>query len=72
MNKALALFESTHLVIKAERLCNTNRLACRAVAVPRSISTDCGIGLEVTEDLMTRVDDLLAKNDITFSWHRLP
>jgi hypothetical protein len=68
----LALFESTHAVIKAERLCIEQGLACRAIAVPRSISSNCGIALEINEELMNTVADILYRNDIVFSWHRLP
>ena len=72
MSRMLALFESTHAVIKAERLCIEHGLACRAIAVPRSISFNCGIALEITEEGKSAVDDILLKNNIPFSWHRLP
>jgi hypothetical protein len=72
MSRMLALFESTHAAIKAERICLARHLECRTIAVPRAISSDCGIALEISEELMTTVADVLSKNDINFSWHRLP
>jgi hypothetical protein len=72
MSRMLALFESTHAVIKAERLCIEHGLACKAVAVPRSISSNCGIALEIDEAIMNTVADIMDKNEINFSWHRLP
>jgi hypothetical protein len=72
MSRMLALFPSTHDAIKAERLCIAHRLKCRTIAVPRTISSDCGIALEIEEALMNTVADTLSKNDIPFSWHRLP
>ena len=71
MNRELALFESTHAVIRAERLCIAHQLSCRAVAVPRSISSECGIGLEIPEDLKTAVHELMTRSNITVSWRRL-
>jgi hypothetical protein len=72
MSRVVVLFQSTHDAIKAERLCIGHRLECRIIAVPRSISSDCGIGLEMKEDLIPTLSSLLDKNDITFSRRQLP
>jgi len=72
MSRMLALFQSTHAAIKAERACLAHHLNCRTIAVPRAISSDCGIALEIGEELMNTAADVLSKNNINFSWHRLP
>jgi hypothetical protein len=72
MSRMVVLFQSTHDAIRAERLCHKHNLECRTIAVPRTISSDCGIALEIKEVLINTVADTLSKNDIHFSWHRLP
>jgi hypothetical protein len=71
MNRLLVLFQSTHAVIKAERLCIAENLPCRVIAVPRQISSDCGISLELTEEHAEAIQALLTKNNIRFALHRL-
>lgn len=72
MSRIVVLFQSTHDAIRAERLCQRHNLACKTIAVPRTISSNCGIALEVKEDVIVTVDDLLFKNNISYSWHLLP
>ena len=45
--KTLFLFVSTHDVIRAERLCAAGGMTVRVVAVPRQLSAECGMALEV-------------------------
>lgn len=49
----LFLFESTHAVMKAERICIKNDVYYKIVPVPRSISSQCGMALEVKKNLKT-------------------
>jgi hypothetical protein len=72
VNRIVVLFQSTHDAIKAERICIADRLECKIVAVPRSISSDCGIAIELKEELMPAVAALLEKNNIPFSRRPLP
>jgi hypothetical protein len=67
MGKLLFLFQSTHSVIKAEKLCLAASIACNAVAVPREISSECGVALEIREEQKEAASALLAKNKILFS-----
>ncbi len=64
MQEVIVIFESTHDVIKAERLCEQENVACRIVPVPRSISSDCGIALEINESDKDRVEQLLATHSL--------
>ena len=56
--KIIILFESTHSVIKAERLCRKAGIACQAIPVPRTITSDCAIALEINEKDKTEVEQI--------------
>jgi hypothetical protein len=71
MSRLLFLFPSSHAVIKAERLCQESGLSCRTIAVPRQISTECGIAMEIAEDSERAAADLLTNNNISFQCRRL-
>ena len=71
MSRLLVLFQSTHSVIKAERLCIAENIPCKVIAVPRQISSDCGISLELKEEQAGTVGELLTKNGIQFELHWL-
>jgi len=62
--KIIILFESTHSVIKAERLCQKAGIACQAIPVPRNITSDCAIGLEIGENDKNEVERILKSNSI--------
>ena len=57
--KTLLLFRTTHAVIKAERLCRKQNPAVRVIPVPREISSECGMALELppghAEDIASRL-----------------
>jgi hypothetical protein len=63
----LFLFESTHAFIKAERICNKNGINCKIVPVPRSISSQCGMGIEVSKKQEKIVGNILFKKKITYN-----
>jgi len=61
----LFLFKSTHVVIKAEKCCHKQGIMCKIVPIPRFISTECGMGIEVKKEQVENVITLLKKNKIT-------
>ena len=63
----LFLFESTHAVIKAERICDKNGISCKIVPVPRLISSQCGMGIEVSEKQEKIVVNILLKKKIIYN-----
>jgi hypothetical protein len=71
MKKRIVLFQSTHNAIKAERLCLQAGIACQVIPVPREISSDCGVALEINDGDRELVEQLLKKNSIP-SEIRLP
>jgi len=63
----LFLFKSTHTVIKAEKCCHQQGIMCNIVPIPRSISTECGMGIEVKKEQVENIITLLKKNKITYT-----
>jgi len=59
------IFESTRAVIRAERIVRDNEIDCKIIPVPRSISPECGMALEITDDKTQTVSKLLKKISIT-------
>jgi hypothetical protein len=64
MGKLIVLFQSTHNAIKAERICLAAGVVCQVIPVPREISSDCGIALEIDNGDKERVEQILGKNMI--------
>ncbi len=60
MERLIVIFQSTHDVIKAERLCLKHGIACQAIPVPRELSAQCGIALEIPAHDGQRVENLLS------------
>lgn len=67
--KIIILFESTHSVIKAERLCQKAGIACQAIPVPRNITSDCAIALEINEIDKANVERILKENLLRPEFH---
>ncbi len=55
----LFLFQSTHDVILAERAVRTRGIPCRVIPVPRSISSQCGMALDIAKEYAQTVIELL-------------
>jgi hypothetical protein len=55
----LLLFQSTHDVILAEKALRLAGIPRRVIPVPRSISSQCGMALEITPDHAERAIELL-------------
>ena len=46
---SIFLFESIHLVIKAEKLLRKNNIVCEVIPVPRDISAECGMAIRMND-----------------------
>ena len=66
----LYLFESTHSVITAEKKCRKERIKCKIVPVPRSISSQCGMGIEIEPGKEEIVSMFLNESEICFKVYR--
>ena len=62
----LFLFESTHAVIKAEKICLENGIKYKIIPVPRSISSQCGMSVEVEPEQKDRISQILDQSDIAY------
>lgn len=67
MSRIVAIFPTTRAVIKAERLCKQNGITCKAIPVPRDISSECGIALEFDSSAEQSIKELFAKELIVVS-----
>jgi hypothetical protein len=47
VSKVLALFQSVHQVMKVDRACTEAKLPFQIVAVPKEISPECGMAIEI-------------------------
>jgi hypothetical protein len=64
MNTLLLLFDSTRAVIRAEKLCHQHRIPCKIIPVPKKISSECGMSIEISEEFRGRVTGYLRENGI--------
>ena len=62
--RLLILFHSTRDVIRAERMCRENAMKCKAIPVPRGISSECGIALEITAEEKKSIVEFLMSQGI--------
>ena len=50
MSRAFLLLKTMRYAIKAEAYCQERRITCQVLPVPRHISSECGMCLEVEPD----------------------
>ncbi len=71
MKKILALFKSTHDVIKAEKICLASNIKCRIIPKPRYISTDCGMVIEIGKAEGDKLQKLCSDNSLSVKLHEI-
>lgn len=64
MKKVVAVFESTRAAINAEKLCVKNTIPCQVIPVPRDISAECGIALEIDESDREAVEKIFGQEKL--------
>lgn len=62
--KCVFVFESIHRVMKAEKLLKGGGVKISLIPVPREISSDCGVAIELSEELEKEARLLLGKNKV--------
>jgi alpha-D-ribose 1-methylphosphonate 5-triphosphate diphosphatase PhnM len=60
----IAAFPTTHAALRAERAAKAAGLAVRMVPVPRSISSDCHVGMEAAVEDMEHLRSILTAEGI--------
>lgn len=62
--KCVIVFESVHRVMKAEKLLKGKRIKVDVIPVPREISSDCGVAIELSGDSEAEALSILKENRI--------
>jgi hypothetical protein len=65
MMRYLALFQSTRAVITAERIMVKQGIRCKIIPVPRSISSECGMAIEIDKRDESAVRELCTQAGVT-------
>lgn len=65
-------FESVHYVIKAEKILKKAGINLRLIPPPREISSDCGMAIEILDDIKGIRSLLESKNCVPIGIHKLP
>ncbi len=60
----LAVFNSTHRVLKAESLLKSGGLPIMLIPAPRAVQADCGLAIRFDEEQRQTVMDLLQTHEL--------
>lgn len=60
----VAIFNSIHRVMKAERFLKDRRLPILVIPAPRSVNTDCGLAIRYGVDARADVERVLAEQGL--------
>jgi hypothetical protein len=59
-------FQSAHQALKAEKALKSCSLKCRMIPIPRKLSPDCGIALQIAQELKDQAEAALLDRSIQF------
>lgn len=65
--KCVFVFESIHRVMKAEKLLKGEGIKIDLIPVPREISSDCGVAIELSGDSESVALCILGENKISIA-----
>lgn len=57
----VAIFNSIHRVMEAERLLKAKHLKILLIPAPRALASDCGLAIRYAEDVRSEVEGTLAE-----------
>jgi Protein of unknown function (DUF3343) len=63
-DELVAIFNSIHRVMKAEKLLKAKELPILLIPAPRSLSSDCGLAIRYPNSLRETVESALAANGL--------
>jgi hypothetical protein len=63
--KSVFLFSSIHYVMRAEKLLKGRGIKVDLIPVPREISSDCGVAIELPSNSEGEALDLLEENKVS-------
>ncbi len=61
----LLIFKTTRAVIRAEKALRMSGRTCRIIPVPRSISKECGMGIEIDDECAASIEAVLSEFNYT-------
>ena len=56
--------DSTHLIIKSEKLLKENEIECRIIPLPSDVKATCGLSIRLELEYKERADEILKSNGI--------
>ncbi len=62
--KAIITFQSTHQVLKTEKLLHKEGVDFDIIPVPKQISSDCGMAIRIEMENKKRIESILEENTI--------
>ena len=65
--KSVFLFESVHRVMRAEKVLKEKGIEVDLIPVPREISSDCGVAVELSQESEEKAFIILSENRISMS-----
>lgn len=71
-DKYIAVFRSARDVIKADAACRKSGLSVRVIAVPETISSECGMCLEIASAEKNHFIRLMSLNNISTQLYDSP
>jgi len=69
MKTLLLLFASTHHAIKAEKVLLGAGARCQVIAVPKSISTECGLAIRISASEKGSIENLLVAKKVKCTFY---
>lgn len=69
MKTLLLLFKSTRAVIRAEKLFRQHHIPCRVIPVPREISSECGMSLQIRKEYESEALSILGDAGLQVKVH---
>ncbi len=57
----VAIFQSVHRVMKAEKILKGKKLNILLIPTPRQLTSDCGLAIRYAEDLRYEIETALAE-----------
>ena len=65
------IFESSHKVLKADKVLMENKIKFDVIPTPKEFSSDCGLAIRITETdaELQKVETILKNNDLNFTVH---
>jgi hypothetical protein len=71
MMKAIITFQSTHQVLKTEKLLQKEGVDFDIIPVPKEISSDCGMAIRVEMESIKIIEGILEKNTIVYKTYTI-